>query len=94
MNHILLMRRLGVSKTFRLTYEPSPGMLDALFDKGRNPNVWKAPARMLREMAEYLGPRTEFLSIGVESDQVTLTSYTEKLMHGKGNVPLALSRQS
>ena len=39
---------------------------------------------MLRETSEFFGPKTEQLDMYVESEQVTLTSYTEKIMHGKG----------
>lgn len=59
-------------------------MMQAVFDKGRATSSWKASARMLRELMEFFGPKTEQLDICAEEEQVTLTSYTEKVMHEKG----------
>lgn len=78
-----LIYRQGITKTFKLTYEASDTM-QAVFDKSKATNSWKASARMLRECAEHFGARTEQLDICSEDGQVTLTSYTEKIMQGKG----------
>lgn len=59
-------------------------MMKAVFDKAAARSRWRASARMLRETSEFFGPKTEQLDMYVESEQVTLTSYTEKIMHGKG----------
>ncbi|KAL9085379.1 MAG: hypothetical protein Q9159_004723 [Coniocarpon cinnabarinum] len=77
-----LIYRQGLTKTFRLTYEAT-AMMQAVFDKGRATNSWKASARMLREFADHFGPRTEQLDICSNEDEVTLTSYTEKITNGK-----------
>lgn len=73
----------GITKTYKLTYETTE-LMQAVFDKGRAVNSWKAPARMLKELAEFFGPKTEQLDICAEAEKVTLTSYTEKIVHGKG----------
>ena len=59
-------------------------MMQAIFNRSRATNVWKMQAKMLRELSEYFGPRTEQLDIYSEEGNVTLTSYTEKVVHGKG----------
>ena len=80
---IKLMYRQGVTKTFKLTYEAAD-MMQAVFDKRRASNKWKASARMLKEFADHFGNKTEQLDICSEEGQVTFTSYTEKVTQGKG----------
>ena len=78
-----LMYRQDLTKTFNLTYEASE-MMQAVFDKNRATNTWRAPARMLKEFSDHFGLKTESLEISSEADQVKFTSYTEKICHGKG----------
>ena len=78
-----LVYRQGIIKTFKLTYETAE-MMQAVFNKGRATNSWKASARMLKEFSEHFGPRTEQLDICSEDSNVTLTSFTEKVVLGKG----------
>lgn len=80
---VKLIYRQGVTKTFRLTYEAAE-MMQAVFDKSRATNNWRASGRMLKEFAEHFGPKTEQLDITSKEDQATLTSYTEKVTNGKG----------
>lgn len=39
---------------------------------------------MLKEYIEYFGPKTEQLDIYAEDSRAIFTSYTEKIMNGKG----------
>ena len=80
---IKLVYRQGITKTFKLTYEAA-GMMQAVFDKGRATNSWKASSRMLREFSEHFGARTEQLDICAKEGEVTMMSYTEKIMNGTG----------
>ena len=73
----------GVIKTYQLTYE-SVEVMQAIFDRTRASNRWKIQAKMMREYADYFGPKTEQLDICYDQEQVILTSYTEKIVHGKG----------
>ncbi|KAI9723121.1 MAG: hypothetical protein M1828_004369 [Chrysothrix sp. TS-e1954] len=57
--------------------------MQALFNKASASSRWKIEARTLKQSAEYFGPKTEQLDICYDQEQVTLTSYTEKVMHGK-----------
>lgn len=78
-----LIYRLGIIKTFKLTYEAAE-MMQAVFNKSRATNSWKASAVMLKEFAEHFGQKTEQLDICAEEGNVTLTSYTEKVILGEG----------
>ena len=59
-------------------------MMQAVFNKSRASSSWQIQARMLRDLSEHFGPKTEQLDIYAEEGNVTLTSYTEKNMHGRG----------
>lgn len=73
----------GVTKTYRLTYESVP-VMHALFERSSAQNQWRTRSRMLREIIEYFGPKTEQLDLYHENKRVTFTSFTEKIMDGKG----------
>lgn len=73
----------GVTKTYRLTYE-SVEVSHALFDKPNAPNGWKISSRILREYIEYFGTKTEQLDLLVKDEKAVFTSFTEKIMDGKG----------
>lgn len=81
---LILLVGEGVTKTHSLTYE-SVEVMHALFDKNRATNTWKVRSKMLRGIMEYFGAKTEQLDIYAEDGKVTFTSYTDKIMHGKGN---------
>lgn len=73
----------GVIKTYKLTYE-SVEVMHALFDKNTAKNTWTISASTLRSFAEYFGANTEQLDISSEGERTTITSYTEKIMNGRG----------
>jgi hypothetical protein len=73
----------GVTKTYRLTYE-SVEVSHALFDKHNAPNSWKISSRILREYIEFFGAKTEQLDLLVKEEKAIFTSFTEKIMDGKG----------
>ena len=73
----------GVTKTYRLTYESVP-VMHALFERSSAQNQWRSRSRLLRDIIEYFGSKTEQLDIYHEGMRVTFTSYTEKIMDGKG----------
>lgn len=60
--------------------------MHALFDKTVAKNTWSISANVLRDFVEYFGLRTEQLDIYSENGRVTFTSYTERIMEGKGMV--------
>lgn len=72
-----------MTKTYRLTYE-SVEVMHALFDRNSAKNRWRIGASILRSFIEYFGAGTEQLDIYSETGRATLTSYTEKIMDGKG----------
>ncbi|KAI5205859.1 Rad9-domain-containing protein [Aureobasidium subglaciale] len=78
-----LIDHQGVTKTYRLTYE-SVEVSHALFDKHNAPNGWKISSRILREYIEYFGTKTEQLDLLVKEGKAIFTSFTEKIMDGKG----------
>lgn len=59
-------------------------MMHALFNKGSAKNRWTISASVLRSFIEYFGPTTEQLDLYSENGRATLTSYTEKIMNGRG----------
>lgn len=74
---------LGVTKTYKLTYE-SIEIMHALFNKNAAKNRWSISASVLRSFGEHFGPKTEQLDIYSENGRAIFTSYTEKIMDGKG----------
>lgn len=74
----------GVTKTYKLTYE-SVEIVHALFDKNSATNGWKISSRILKEYVEYFGPRTEQLDMLAKDGKAIFTSFTEKIMDGKGD---------
>ena len=75
----------GVLKTYKLTYE-STEVMHAVFDSTTAPNRWSISSRLLKDFVEHFGPKTEQLDIYSENGRATFTSYTEKIMDGKGMV--------
>ena len=58
--------------------------MHALFDKSAAPNGWKISSRILREYIEYFGSKTEQLDMLAKEGKAIFTSFTEKVMDGKG----------
>lgn len=68
--------------------------MHALFDKNAAKNNWTISASVLRNFIEYFGGATEQLDMYSENGRAQFTSYTEKIMDGKGpfKSPVAKSR--
>lgn len=73
----------GVVKTCRLTYE-SIEVMHALFDQASAKNHWTIASTPLKDYSEHFGPKTEQLDVYPENGRCIFTSYTEKVMNGKG----------
>lgn len=78
----------GVTKTYKLTYEPVE-VMHALFDRQSANNHWTISSAALKETIEFFGPKTEQLDIYTDNGRVTYTSFTEKITNGKGECPSA-----
>lgn len=78
-----LFCHFSVVKTYRLTYEPTE-VLHATFDKNGSLNTWTIPARAIRDVVDYFGPKTEHVDWSLHDDKVTFTSYTDKVQVGRG----------
>ena len=61
--------------------------MHALFDRNASKNRWSISADVLRSFGEHFGPKTEQLDIFSENGRAMFTSYTEKIMDGKGLNP-------
>lgn len=72
-----------MTKTHKFTFETVEAM-HALFDGTRATNRWRVSGRLLREYIEFFGARTEQLDMFSEDNRFTFTSYTEKIMNGRG----------
>ena len=72
-----------MTKTYRLTYE-SVEVMHALFDRTSAAQGWRISSRVLREYIEFFGPKTEQLDLVAEDGKAIFTSFTEKVMNGKG----------
>lgn len=70
-------------KVYKLTYETTD-VLHATFDKQGSKNSWTLPARTLRDVGEYFGPKTEHVDWSLSDGKVTFTSYADKIQVGKG----------
>jgi cell cycle checkpoint control protein RAD9A len=77
--------RNGVLKTYKLTYE-NIDVSAAIFDRSSAQNRWTISSRIVRDFIEYFGAKTEYLDIYSEGEKATFTSYTEKIMNGKGRL--------
>lgn len=58
--------------------------MHAVFNRNAAKNTWTISAATLRSFVEYFGVNTEQLDISSENGRATFTSYTEKVMNGKG----------
>jgi cell cycle checkpoint control protein RAD9A len=66
----------------------------ALFDRYNAPNGWRISSRILREYIEYFGVKTEQLDLLVKDEKAIFTSFTEKIMDGKGVKTYTILRES
>ena len=73
----------GITKTYKLTYE-AVEVTRALFSRNAAKNLWKINAVTLKSFTEYFGANIENLNISSEGGRATFTSFTEKVMNGKG----------
>jgi cell cycle checkpoint control protein RAD9A len=60
--------------------------MHALFDKSTATNGWKIASRILRDYIEFFGTKTEQLDMLAKDGKAIFTSFTEKIMDGKGIV--------
>ena len=75
----------GVKKTYKLTYE-SVEVTHAVFNKGTATNTWRLHALILRPLVDYFSAGTEQLDVVSEGGRTTFTSFTEKVVNGKGSL--------
>ena len=75
---------LAVVYTYRLTYE-AVEVMHAKYDNKRTQNHWTVESKVVRDVVEYFGPKTEQLDWFYYNEKITFTSYTEKVQHGRGN---------
>jgi cell cycle checkpoint control protein RAD9A len=73
----------GIRETYKLTFEAG-STLHALFRADMTRNTWSMSAQILRNFAEYFGPKTEQLEIAYTEGRARFTSYTDKVVSGKG----------
>lgn len=73
----------GVIKSYKLTYEPA-SIQHAVFDKTRATNQWTADPRFLRQIVDHFSLSAEQLDIYSDSVKAVFTSFTTKIMEGKG----------
>ena len=80
---VRLLCKNRVLKTYRLTYE-EVDVMRAVFDRDAARNMWVVKGRLLKEFMEHFGPKAEQLDISSENGRAAFTSFTEKLVDGKG----------
>lgn len=73
---------LGVTKTYKLTYE-SIEVMHALFDKSSTSSEWTIQSRFLREFTDFFSPKAEQLDIYCEDGKVTFLGFTDKVVNTK-----------
>ncbi|KAK7537656.1 Rad9-domain-containing protein [Phyllosticta citricarpa] len=79
---IKMLSNQGVTKTYKLTYEPHE-VVHALFDRPSAKNHWSIHSGALKDAIEFFGPKAEQLDIYTENGRVTYTSFTEKITNGR-----------
>ena len=83
----LHLTSLGVIKSYKLTYEPA-AIQHAVFDKSKATNQWTADPRFLRQMIDHFSLTAEQLDMSSNSERALFTSFTTKIMEGKGMYPV------
>ncbi|WBW72266.1 checkpoint clamp complex protein Rad9 [Schizosaccharomyces osmophilus] len=72
----------GVIKTYKIAYEQTQ-TLQAVFDKASCHNNWQINSKILKDLVEHFGQKTEELTIQPVHGRVLLTSFTEEVVHNK-----------
>ncbi|EPX71324.1 checkpoint clamp complex protein Rad9 [Schizosaccharomyces octosporus yFS286] len=72
----------GVVKTYKIAYEQTQ-TLHAVFDKASCHNNWQINSKILKDLIEHFGQKTEELTIQPVQGRVLLTSFTEEVVHNK-----------
>lgn len=75
----------GVIKSYKLTYEPA-SIQHAVFDRNGATNQWTADPRFLRQIIDHFTLSAEQLDMYSDSGKAVFTSFTTKIMEGKGKV--------
>lgn len=70
-------------KSYKLTYEPA-SIQHAVFDKRGAVNQWTADPRFLKQITEHFSLSAEQLDMYSDSGKAVFTSFTAKVMDGKG----------
>ena len=58
--------------------------MHALFDRTAATQGWRITSRVLREYIEFFGANTEQLDLLAQDGKAIFTSFTDKIMNGKG----------
>lgn len=74
---------LDVIKLYKLTYEPA-AIQHAVFDRKTTANQWSADPRLLKQIIEHFSLSAEQLDMFSEGEQAVFTSFTTKIVDGKG----------
>ncbi|CAB65808.1 DNA repair protein rad9 [Schizosaccharomyces pombe] len=72
----------GVIKTYKISYEQTQ-TLHAVFDKSLSHNNFQINSKILKDLTEHFGQRTEELTIQPLQERVLLTSFTEEVVHNR-----------
>lgn len=74
---------LGVIKSYKLNYEPAT-VSHAVFDRTITTNKWSIDPKFLREITDHFSPSAEQLDVYSEGNKAIFTSFTTKVVDGKG----------
>lgn len=73
----------GVIKSYKLNYEPTT-VSHAVFDRTVATNKWSIDPKFLKEITDHFSPSAEQLDIYSEGNKAIFTSFTTKVVDGKG----------
>ena len=65
-------------------------VLRAVFDKSAATSGWTVGAPLLKAFSEYFGTKTEHLDAYCDAGKMFFTSYTEKVVKGKGTASVSI----
>jgi hypothetical protein len=74
---------LGVIKSYKLTYEPA-AIQHAVFDKSKATSMWATDPKFLKQLIDHFSLSAEQLDMYTDSGRAVFTSFTTKIMEGKG----------
>ena len=60
--------------------------MQALFNRDTAKNNWSINVSVLRSFIDHFGTNAEQLDLYAENGRATFTSYTEKIMYGRGSL--------